>query len=248
MNQIHLAKKCTQPWTKNRVALSLEELVAALKTMIEEEKKLNTIPDKPPADFKLMQRRDVGTYGTPTYELKMLDEKRAKRFATVKDQARDRIAERHVKRKGSIYSQLQPIKTPSWDALVGERIDVLYDMEYDYPEGEDEECDVKRELRWCQGKVTKIQKVGDVSAVVEVEWDAMDEAIGNYEEKSVEDVELQVAKFNKDSDGGWRLDLQLAVLDVDFAESKVVMEGKKAKKKEEGPMGGDSEDELHVTK
>ena len=71
-------------------------------------------------------------------------------------------------------------------------------MEYDYPEGEDDSCDVKRELRWCQGKVLKIvSKVDDVSAVVEVEWDAMDEAIGDYEEKSVEEVELRAAKFNR---------------------------------------------------
>merc|ERR1712176_1084109 len=129
-----------QAWTVNGRKVTMEELVEELKNMIRAEKKLKNIPTKPPADFSSMKRRNVPIYGTPTPELEALDRKRQAGFQKVKTQAAARIAERHIKREGSLYCQMQPIKTPSWDSLVNERIDALFDMEYKKcAEGDDKE-------------------------------------------------------------------------------------------------------------
>ncbi|EJK65808.1 hypothetical protein THAOC_13295 [Thalassiosira oceanica] len=109
-----------------------------------------------------------------------------------------------------------------------------------YPEGDDESCDVKEELHWCQGEVRKILSVAkdNKAASFQVEWDAMADMIGEFTKKTTSDVELKSAKFTKVSDGGWRYDLGLVVLDVDIVEAKPKMKseqtGVKQKKEEEG--------------
>ena len=107
------------------------ELAEKVREMIRAEREMTNIPTCPPADFSAMQRRDVPAYGTPSSELEALDRKRQQHFAKVKTaEAASRIAERHIKREGSMYSQLQPIKPPYWEDLVDKRIDVLFEMEY----------------------------------------------------------------------------------------------------------------------
>lgn len=209
--------------------------------MIKEEKKLgDSIPKNPTADFSGFKRREIQTYGTPSSAIKALDDKRRIRCDKVKLQAVDIIAERDLKKEGSLYSHMQPVKSPPWNELVGQRIDVLFAMQYEYPEGDDESCDVKEELRWCQGEVLKILSVAkdNKAASFQVEWDAMADMIGEFTKKTTSDVELKSAKFTKVSDGGWRYDLGLVVLDVDIVEAKPKMKseqtGVKQKKEEEG--------------
>lgn len=210
--------------------------------MIRAEKKLTDIPTKPPADFSAMKRRNVRTFGTPTPELEALDRKRDGVFDKLKTQAAARIAERHMKRGGSLYCQMQPHKTPSWDEVATKRIDVLFDMEYKNVEGDDtDRSEVKKELRWCQGKVIKTVSVGDKEAEFEVEWDAMKDT-EDFSEKTTSNVTLEADKFNKDTQDGWRLDFDFVALDVDFVDKKCpVKDGANRKTKEMEESDSDSD-------
>ena len=229
--------------------LTLEELVEALKDMIKAEKKVDSIPTKPPADFTAMKRRNVNTFGTPSSQIRALDEKQTLRFAKVKTQAADRIAERHLKRRGTVYNQMQPIKTPTWDMLVGGRINVLFDMDYTYAEGENKDgTEIKKEMRWCQGKVLTIISQNIKEAEFNVEWDAM-LGLGKtstYTKASVSTVTLEAAKFNKDKEDGWRLDLDFVVIDIDFVDKESEMNDDKVEEKGEGESDDDSDVETCV--
>ncbi|EJK43816.1 hypothetical protein THAOC_37702 [Thalassiosira oceanica] len=156
--------------------------VDAMLAKAKEKKLGDSIPKNPTADFSGFKRREIQTYGTPSSAIKALDDKRRIRCDKVKLQAVDIIAERDLKKEGSLYSHMQPVKSPPWNELVGQRIDVLFAMQYEYPEGDDESCDVKEELRWCQGEVLKILSVAkdNKAASFQVEWDAMADMIGEF--------------------------------------------------------------------
>ena len=68
----------------------------------------------------------------------------------------------------------------------------------------------------------------------------MSDLKGDYEESSVSSVTLKLAKFNKSSADGWRLDLDLVVGKIDFVDLKVDMKAKLAGKKEEGDNKSDN--------
>jgi len=225
----------------NRHTLTYEELVDKLKKMIVEEKKLDLPTEaKPPADFSNMQRCHCPTFGTVSAAVKALDTKRQRKFETAKSQVQELLSEKAMKKEGKLFKQLQPIIAPSWEALVGERIDVLYAMQYSYED--DEGNEITEELRWCQGKVLSlVSEANEVAqATFEVEWDPMSDLKGDYEESSVSSVTLKLAKFNKSSADGWRLDLDLVVGKIDFVDLKVDMKAKLAGKKEEGDNKSDN--------
>ena len=69
---------------------------------------------------------------------------------------------------------------------------------------------INNELEWCQGKVTKC--IRDDPSLVLVEWDAIPDVDG-YETKVEADEELVPNKWRKQSNTGWRIDLDVELFE-----------------------------------
>ena len=69
---------------------------------------------------------------------------------------------------------------------------------------------INNELEWCQGKVTKC--IRDDPPLVIVEWDAMPDVDG-YETKVEAEEELVPNKWRKQSNTGWRIDLDVELFE-----------------------------------
>jgi len=101
-----------------------------------------------------------------------------------------------------MYSQFQPFSRPELADLVGRRIDVLSAFELD---------DGSSTLRWCQGEVLSVVE-GSKDPAVEVEWDAMPDVAG-FEDSQVSNQRLLPSLWNKDKDGGWRMDVEIDLIE-----------------------------------
>ena len=69
---------------------------------------------------------------------------------------------------------------------------------------------INNELEWCQGKVTKC--IRDDPPLVIFEWDAMPDTDG-YETKVQAAEELVPKKWRKRSNTGWRIDLDVELIE-----------------------------------
>ena len=98
----------------------------------------------------------------------------------------------------SIYSHLQPFYHPELPSLVVERIDY-------------HACFGKAGLRWCQGEVLSVA-LGKSKPKVNVLWDAMPD-VDKYKDETEEEVVLLPSKWNKDCNGAWRMDVDIAIGD-----------------------------------
>jgi hypothetical protein len=87
--------------------------------------------------------------------------------------------------------------------LLGQRIDVLYSCTL--PGGGE------NVLRWCQGEVIEIY-IGRQKPTVCVLWDPMLDVEGS-EETSKTNAILLPSKWRKETEGGWRMDVDITVQD-----------------------------------
>jgi hypothetical protein len=116
----------------------------------------------------------------------------------------DRIRRaREARGEGSMYSLLQPFSRPNVNELLGQRIDVLYSCTFPGDGG--------NVLRWCQGEVIEIY-AGKQKPTVCVLWDPMPDVEGS-EELSETNAILLLSKWRKETEGGWRMDVDITVQD-----------------------------------
>ena len=116
----------------------------------------------------------------------------------------DRIRRaREARGEGSMYSLLQPFSRPNVNELLGQRIDVLYSCTLPGGGG--------NVLRWCQGEVIEIY-TGKQKPTVRVLWDPMPDVEGS-EESSETNAILLPSKWRKETEGGWRMDVDIIVQD-----------------------------------
>ena len=69
---------------------------------------------------------------------------------------------------------------------------------------------INNNLEWCQGKVKKC--IRDYPPLVKLEWDAMPDVDG-YEKKVEAEEELVPKKWRKQSNTGWRIDLDVELFE-----------------------------------
>jgi hypothetical protein len=186
---------CKHPWSKDNRKYSVFELARHLQFIIKKEKSMD-IPTEPP--FNVPQRLELGVLGTQTSIVADLDKKFAANENEYKSNAERIRCVRESHGQGDMYSQLQPFSQPELNELVERRIDVLYSVEMD---------DGSVTLRWCQGEVLRVVE-GVKDPTVEVEWDPMPDVSG-YEHSQISIQRLLPSLWNKDKEGGWRMDVEI---------------------------------------
>ena len=103
-----------------------------------------------------------------------------------------------------MYSEMQPRVQPVVDQnFVGKRIEYLF--LFDILDGNGEQPD--QALRWCQGEVIKVIQNNN-KTMVEVVWEKVQESIDRDKEE-ITIVELHDRKWNKDSEGAWRMNISI---------------------------------------
>ena len=210
---------CKHAWSKNGQQYSIKELADHLRWIIKEERKRHiVIPSEPPVNVP--KRMDLPVLGTEIDDIADLD----KKFLANEEQFRlnaDRIRRaREARGEGSMYSLLQPFSRPNVNELLGRRIDMLYSCTLPGDGG--------NVLRWCQGEVIEVC-TGRQKPTVRVLWDPMPDVEGS-EESSETNAILLPSKWRKETEGGWRMDVDITVqdeLDEDNdAEDKIMSENK----------------------
>ena len=196
----------SHPWSKNGVEYSPQELYKHLKGIISDEKK-RTIPNKPPA--MIPQRKQLSQLGEQTSDVKVIDATHKEKSVQLDHNARMMRIDRESIGQGDRYEKLQPTLMPKIERrFIGTRLDVCFDFELDTG---------GKELRWCQGSVkdisngsnmlypnarSKCYKEGETVMIIQ---DAINGISDAYE--SIQ--HLPKSKWNKQSVGAWRLDVEL---------------------------------------
>ena len=193
---------CKHAWSKNGRQYSIKELADHLKWIIKEERKRHiVIPSEPPVNVP--KRMDLQVLGTEIDDIADLDVKYLANEEKFRLNA-DRIRRaREARGEGSMYSLLQPFSRPNVNELLGQRIDVLYSCTLPGDGG--------NVLRWCQGEVIEIY-TGKQKPTVRVLWDPMPDVEGS-EESSETNAILLPSKWRKETEGGWRMDVDIIVQD-----------------------------------
>ena len=171
-----------------------------MRYIIRTEKKKfgDSIPVEPP--LNLPPRKRVGVMGTLIDFVKELDEKYLSNEGEFKKKADAIRQSREEKGEANVYARMQPFHRPELHDLVGRRIDVYV------PFG-------SAGLRWCQGEVLYV--VEDArDPTVYVDWDPCPE-LDDYKERSEGLQVLRPTKWNKDIKNAWRMDVNIAVGEVE---------------------------------
>jgi hypothetical protein len=98
---------------------------------------------------------------------------------------------------------LQVFSHPNVNELLGQRIDVLYSCTLPGDGGS--------VLRWCHGEVIEVY-TGRQKPMVCALWDPMPDVNG-LEELSKTNAILLPSKWKKETEGGWRMDVDITVQD-----------------------------------
>jgi hypothetical protein len=192
------------PWSKGGEAFGSAHLLTELKTIIAEQR-TRQVPTKAPVPR--MERKALPLLGSPTQDLKDLDQRVAdddEAFATA---ARVEKARREAAGVGDSFENRQAVRPPP--ITVGMRLEQL--CWYDYKEP-DADGDVGGAM-WCACTViatNDVQKgprsVYKPGEAVQVRWDANDR-VEPAEEESESAFELKPSRWNQNVKGAWRLDL-----------------------------------------
>ena len=157
------------------------------------------IPNEPPIDTP--KRKILPDLGEKTAFVSTLDSKFMKDEGLFKEKANRIRMNREAIGLGSMHLEMQSRVVPKIDdSFLDKRIDVLFC--FDILDGIENE----KGLRWCQGKVINIIS-GKKKPTVEVLWDAIPEL--NIEQHRTIEV-LPGSKWNKDTEGAWRMDIDIS--------------------------------------
>ena len=191
---------CKHAWSKNGTKYTIAELSAHLQYIIKEEK-VNDIPSEPP--LKVPTRANLPILGTQTHQVQKLDGQYLVNENSYKLTARTILHERELRGEGSIHESMQSWFPPALCDLVDERIDVL--AGFVMPDT------IERDMRWCQGKVIEVHD--KKKNTVKVCWDPIPDCAG-WETSQETLQKLPPAKWNKNVDGAWRMDLPIEFNDT----------------------------------
>ena len=176
---------------KGREKYLVKVLADHLRMIIKKEKNMKK-PDKP--NTKIAQRQKLGTLGSLTDDVESLDQKYIKDEETFEKKAEKLRRKREAKGEGSMFSVLQPFNRPELKDLVCRRIDVLSWFDTG--------------LRWCQGEVVSVVE-NTSQPLVTVLWDPIPDGPKKYEEPVEERVKLLPSKWRKETEGAWRMDVDI---------------------------------------
>ena len=188
-------------WSKDGSRYSVSQLANHLRWIIREENKriarsALSIPTEPP--INIPARHNVGVFGTEIDFISELDSKYLADECIFKKKAEEIRQRREDRGEESIFSRMQPFYRPELCSLVGQRIDF-------------HACFGEAGMRWCQGEVLEVLS-NKSRPTVNVLWDVMPD-VDEYANKTEDVVELLPSKWNKDCDGAWRMDIDLAIGD-----------------------------------
>ena len=186
-------------FSKDGVALTVNELSALLKRIVRQLTRL----DITPPEFTVPKRSNFPVIGQFTKEVIALDAKQDKLQDDMMNRIDDERANKIVNGEVDVYSNRQDATAP--ELKTGMRVDVLCNYSDD-----DDESEL---LMWCQGIIQQVSngvniskegggyhKKGDVSVL----WDA-----DTYQNElaSVSVVSMAKRLYNKQVQGSWRIDV-----------------------------------------
>jgi hypothetical protein len=188
-------------WSAEGKAFPPSQLLTHLNTIILAQSK-RPIPTAPPAPG--MARKDLPEFGKRTAQVAGLDEREAAGGTAMVEAAQALKATREAKGIGDSY-QTRHGSQPSNDALLGERIEVILIVHYTLPEGVFGEA-----LMWCSGEVIDLDPrpytTFPKGKSATVRWDA-NPRLMPPEPVTTSGCKLLPTKWNQDSVGAWRMDL-----------------------------------------
>ena len=195
-------------WSANGTPFSPEQLFAHLNTIFVEQAK-RPIPTSPPAPG--MARKLMPEFGKRTAQVAELDDREAAGSSAMVEAARALKTAREAKGIGDSYQARQGSRPDLDDRMIGTRIEVIF--HYTLPEGV-----FGNALMWCAGEIIGLDPRPYTSfpkgKSALVKWDANNRV--EPAEKSLElGTKLLPSKWNGDSVGSWRMDLDpLPTVDV----------------------------------
>ena len=184
-----------------------------VKQMIKDEKNM-VPPPEPHMEFNLMKA--VPVLGTFTDERRTLDAEILEDESKLMDAAKKLSRERTSREgKDSVYWFYQPPEMPTVKNMIEEqrRIDIFWPMKND---------DGTTEKQWCQGVVKSASADGEENCVTVI-WDAMPDAEG-WEEVMEDEVELNPSKWKTNYIMGWRMDVDIELLDNYYDSNHLLMD------------------------
>ena len=197
--------------------------VDCLQTQVKSLSGSLNIPSEPP--LKVPTRVNLPILGTQTHQVQKLDGQYVVNENSYKMKARKTRNERELQGEGSIHESMQSWFPPALCDLVDERIDVL--AGFVMPDT------IERDMRWCQGKVIEVHD--EKKNTVKVCWDPIPDCAG-WETSQETLQKLPPAKWNKNVDGAWRMDLPIEFNDTSDEEEE-----------EEEDEGCEDEDETEMS-
>ena len=195
---------CRHQWSKDGHKYTVDQLAAHLRHIIKEEKN-HEIPREPMPNVP--KRVNLSMLGMQTECATELDQKYIANDEKFKSNARKIQKSRQTKGEGSIYASMQPFARPALCDLLNERIDYLAGFQI---AGQKEP-----DLRWCQGEVVLVLAYRN-KPTVRVLWDAIPDCTG-WETSQEAKVILLPTKWNKDTEGAWRMDIPI---DIDSSDDE----------------------------
>ena len=176
----------------------VQKLATHLNYIIKFKKKYiakNGKPQKPASESKKTFISPI--LGTITDQRRQLDAKKFKTSEKLREAAGKLHTERKLRKANkSLYYYFQPWSMPTGKQLVNRRIDFM--------------SMINNELEWCQGNIMKCIK--DDPPLVIVQWGEILDVDG-YETKVEAEEELVPNKCRKQSNTGWRIDLDVELFE-----------------------------------
>ena len=173
------------PWSKKGRMYTGDELKKHLVDVILPYEETQTIPLIPNVNLPSRQNILTMKLGTVSHDFQKLNNKSQIIIEELKVKANEEL------KKQDIDGMFQTINAPKIDEnFVGQRIQVNFELD-------ELDSDGEKKLKWYKGKVLVV-KNNNITVIVQ--WDEEDE--GNSGEK------LLPTKWNKQTKGSWRLDIQ----------------------------------------
>ena len=198
---------CRTAFSQNGVKFTVQHLAKRLRWIVSEEKRRKLdIPISPTPN--VTRRKDVGIVGKQIDFVRTLDEKYLSGESEFKQKAEAIRQQKEESGDWNIYKRMQPFTKPELEDLLDRRIDVNFKLNV---AGEPV-------LKWCQGEVIEVYS-DRAKPTVRVLWDPTPDIEGS-EETSESDQILLPGKWNRDVDGAWRMDVDIAIGDEDDADDE----------------------------
>ncbi|EJK60232.1 hypothetical protein THAOC_19457 [Thalassiosira oceanica] len=181
-------------WSKGGNPYSVSTLTSRLLqiiTMEGAEEGQWKIPPHPP--ICTPSRTHTVALGTRTKNVESLDEKYLGDENKIRKEAIQLLKQRETRGEGSLAAECQEALPPELQSIVGERIELLVGVD----------VGGQTELLWWAGKVLHVEN--EEKRQVTVSWDPLEDVSG-WEEGGCSIQKLVEKKWNKNTQGAWRME------------------------------------------